>query len=81
MEVGLGQRCASPAFARAGSLRPRFARRLRMRNFSNATEGFVDGEERPKGASRTTHSAEATQFMLWMPRAGYGSVRRARKFS
>jgi hypothetical protein len=52
-----------------------------MRNFSNATEGFVDGEERPKGASRTTHSAEATQFMLWMPRAGYGSVRRARKFS
>jgi hypothetical protein len=35
-----------------------------MRNFFNATEGFADGEERPEGESRTTHSAEATQFML-----------------
>jgi hypothetical protein len=34
-----------------------------MRNFFNAIEDFPHGEECPQGASRTTHGADAVQFL------------------
>jgi hypothetical protein len=36
---------------------------LRMRNFLNAIKGFPHAEERPKGASRSTHSRRAANFL------------------
>jgi TonB family protein len=39
--------------------RPRFARHLRMMSFLNAIQGFPHAEERPTGASRSTHDRDA----------------------
>jgi hypothetical protein len=36
---------------------------LRMRNFLSAINGFPHAEERPEGASRSTHSRGAANFL------------------
>jgi hypothetical protein len=47
-----------------------------MRNFLNAIKGFPHPEERPEGASRSTHDHHAANFFNWL--AGWDPANSAR---